>query len=132
MRMKRRKKRTGISLILVLAPLLPLAAAAAKKKPPPQTYAVVSGSVFQENGYALPGANVTLSPEPQPGSSAEKTKKMEAVSSPRGEFAFRVPAGPMHYNVTVEAKGYQSLRKSVSIEGEERVEVTFQLERESK
>ena len=38
----------------------------------------------------------------------------------------------MHYSVTVHAKGYQSQRKTVSVEDQERVEVTFQLERESK
>jgi hypothetical protein len=57
---------------------------------------------------------------------------MEAVSDARGEFLFRVSPVPMHYNVTVAAKGYQILRKSVIVEGEQRVEVTFQLERESK
>ena len=57
---------------------------------------------------------------------------MEAVSDARGEFVFRVPPGPAHYSVTVAAKGYQSQRKSVSVEDQERVEVTFQLERESK
>jgi hypothetical protein len=38
----------------------------------------------------------------------------------------------MNYSIEVAAKGYQSLRKSVTVEGQERVEVTFQLERESK
>ena len=57
---------------------------------------------------------------------------MEAVSDARGEFVFRVPPGPTHYTVTVHAKGYQSQRKTVSVQDQERVEVTFQLERESK
>jgi hypothetical protein len=38
----------------------------------------------------------------------------------------------MNYTVAVAAKGYQSQRKNVSVEDQERVEVTFQLERESK
>ncbi len=38
----------------------------------------------------------------------------------------------MNYAIVVSAKGYQSLRKPVTVEGQERVEVTFQLERESK
>ncbi len=57
---------------------------------------------------------------------------MEAVSDARGEFIFRVPPGPMNYTILVAAKGFQSLRKSVMVEGQERAEVTFQLERESK
>ena len=133
---KKRKKRIGTSLIgtsvlLLLAAFVPVAAAA-KKKPALDTYAVISGSVFQESGYALPDAAVTLVAEPASGGAAVKEQKMEAVSDARGEFIFRVPPGPMNYAIVVAAKGYQSLRKSVAVEGQERVEVTFQLERESK
>ena len=137
---KKRKKRIGTSLIggsligtgvvLLLAAFVPVAAA--KKKPALDTYAVISGSVFQESGYALPDAAVTLVAEPASGGAAVKEQKMEAVSDARGEFIFRVPPGPMNYAIVVAAKGYQSLRKSVAVEGQERVEVTFQLERESK
>jgi hypothetical protein len=128
---KKRKKRIGISLVLLVAGLFPTAAAA-KKKPALDTYAVVSGTVFQESGYALPDAAVTLVAEPAPGGAAVKAQKMEAVSDTRGEFIFRVPPGPMNYAIVVAAKGYRSLRKPVAVEGQERVEVTFQLERESK
>jgi hypothetical protein len=125
------KKRTGTSLTLLLALLsavfLPLAAAP-KKKPVLDTYAVISGSVFDERSYALPGADVILAPEVQP----TKANTIEMVSDARGEFVVRVPPGPMHYSVTVHAKGFQSLRKTVSVQDQERVEVTFQLERESK
>jgi len=134
MRKKRkRKKRIGISLALLLAAFLFLAASlplagAPKKKPALDTYALVSGSVFEERGYALPGADVSLVPETGSGN----TKPLEAVSDGRGEFVIRVPPGPMQYSVTVQAKGYQSLRKTLSVQDQERVEVTFQLERESK
>jgi len=146
MRTKKRKKRNGtsligisligisrigINLVLLVAALLPMVAAA-KKKPALDTYAVISGSVFQESGYALPDAAVTLVAEPASGGPAVKAQKMEAVSDARGAFIFRVPPGPMNYAVVVAAKGYQSLRKSVTVEGQERVEVTFQLDRESK
>jgi Carboxypeptidase regulatory-like domain len=128
---KQRKKRIGISLVLLAAALVPMAAAA-KKKPALDTYAVISGSVFQDSGYALPDAAVTLVAEPESGGAAVKAQKMEAVSDARGEFLFRVPPGPMSYAIVVAAKGYRRLRKPVSVEGQERVEVTFQLERESK
>jgi hypothetical protein len=128
---KRPKKRSGTKLVglaaLFLAAFLPLAATP-KKKPARDTYAVVSGSVFQENGYALPDAAVTVAPEAQPG----KAGTMEATSNARGEFVVRVPPGPLRYVVAVDAKGYQTLRKTVNIEGQERVEVTFQLQRESR
>jgi len=146
MRTKKRKKRIGTrltgtslirtclirtSVVLLAAALLPVVAAA-KKKPALDTYAVISGSVFQESGYALPDAAVTLVAEPASGGAAVKPQKMEAVSDDRGEFIFRVPAGPMNYAIVVAAKGYRSSRKSVMVEGQERVEVTFQLDRESK
>ena len=132
MRKKRKpRKRIGTSLTLLLALLvaafLPLAATP-KKKPVLDTYAVVSGTVFDDRGYALPGAAVILAPEVEP----TKANTIEMVSNAGGEFVVRVPPGPMHYSATAHAKGYQSQRKTVSVEDQERVEVTFQLERESK
>jgi hypothetical protein len=117
--------------VLLVAALLPTAAAA-KKKPALDVYAVVSGSVFQESGYALPDADVTLVAGPPSGAAISKVDKQQTVSDSRGEFIFRVPPGPATYSIVVAAKGYQSLRKSVTVEGQERVEVTFQLDRESK
>jgi hypothetical protein len=38
----------------------------------------------------------------------------------------------MHYVVKVAAKGYQGQQKSVAVQGEERADVTFQLQPESK
>jgi hypothetical protein len=141
MKKKRKlKKRIGINLlraafILALAALLPLGAAP-KKKPALDTYATLSGSVFDARGYALPEANVMVAAAESDSASASKTKgkvkPMEAVSDARGEFVLRVPPGPAHYNVSVEAKGYQAQRKTVSVQDQERVEVTFQLEHESK
>lgn len=137
MKKKRKlRKRTGISalgvsLVLFLLAFIPLTAAP-KKKPALDTYATVSGSVFDDGGYALPDAGVILAPEAQPGASAGKTKPMETASDARGEFVFRVPPGPMRYTVTASAKGYRGQRKSVSVQDQEREEVTFQLEHESK
>jgi hypothetical protein len=138
MKKKRKLRRIGTSgaLLSALVPVLfaailpPLAAA--KKKPALDTYAIVSGSVFNDSGYALPDADVALAAEGEPGSPPGKVKPMEAVSDARGEFIFHVPPGPAHYAVSVAAKGFQSQRKSVSVQDQERVEVTFQLERESK
>ncbi len=136
------RKRIGISRTLLPALLLagllaPVAAAspipALRKKPALDTYAILSGSVFNDSGYALPDADVTVAPEVSPGQGhSDKLKPLESVSDARGEFVVHVPPGPAHYIVTVVAKGYQSQRKSVSVEDQERVEVTFQLERESK
>lgn len=106
---------------------------------------MINGGVFQESGYALPDATATLVAEtPAEGTTAKvpkagKTQNMEAISDSRGEFIFhppvdtvRVPRSPAQYSIVVTAKGYHSVRKSVAVQGYEHVEVTFQLERESK
>jgi hypothetical protein len=128
---KRRRKRSGTSLLLLLAVVFPLTGAD-KKKVAQEPYALVGGTVFKESGFVLPGADVTLLPNPQPDKPAVKIKKMQARSDGRGEFVFRVPAGGMSYTVRASAKGFQSEEKSVTVQGEERLEVTFQLREESK
>ena len=131
----KRKKRSGTKFaaaVALLAAILPPAAWAEKKKLAPAASALVSGTVFQESGYALPEAEVVLTPEPQPDSPRVKVKKLETVSDARGEFVFRVPAAAMRYTVSVTAKGYQAQQKPVNVQGEERVDVTFQLQAESK
>ncbi len=127
----RKKRRNGTSLVVLLLACV-LAASAAKKKAVPQTYALVAGTVFEARGYALPNASVTLTPVLQPEGASSKIKKLEAISDARGEFVFRVPPGSMQYTVHVAAKGYQPAQKSVSVQGEEHTDVTFQLQPESK
>ena len=118
------------ALVLLLSCVPP--AAGAKKKAVPQSYATVAGTIFDQRGYALPSADVALIPDLAGENARVKTKKLQAISDSRGEFAFHVPPGAMQYTVKVAAKGYQSSQKSVSVQGEERVDVTFQLEPESK
>lgn len=128
---KRRKKRIGTSLVCLLALILP-AVEAGQKKATPESYALVAGTVFKESGFALPNATVTLLPDATTAPSAKvKTKKQQATCNTRGEFAFRVPPGSSAYRLTAAAKGFQSQEKSVSIQGEEHIDVTFQLPPES-
>jgi hypothetical protein len=129
--MKRTKKRICTSLVLLLAAVLPVSAAG-KKKAVPEPYGLVAGSVFRDSGYALPYAEITLVPNPPPNTPPVKVKKMQAVSDARGEFVFRVPTATMSYLVKVAAKGFHSEEKPVTIQGEERVDVTFMLHEESK
>ncbi len=51
------------------------------------SYAMVAGTVFRDPGFALPGATVTLMLRDDP-----KHRKMQAVTTARGEFSFRVGA----------------------------------------
>ena len=132
--MKRKKKRmrkSGTSLICLLILAIPLAGAG-KKKIVPEAYSIVAGTVFRESGFALPQAEVTLVPSPQQDGLPVKVKKLSTVSDARGEFVFRVPAASMQYTVRVAAKGYHGEEKTVSVQGEERADVTFQLREESK
>lgn len=127
---KRPRTKIGTKPVLALVLLLVFCfalAAAPKKKPATDTYAMVSGTVFDSSGYALPDADAKLTFE-----AAAKAKPLEAVSNPRGEFVFRVPPGPAHYTVTVSAKGFESQSKTVEVQDQERVEVTFQLDKQSK
>ena len=123
-----KRTKTGSKLIVLL--VCGLLSSAAGKKPEP--YAVVAGTVFREDGFSLPGASVTLVPKDAPKKDAPKSKKLEAVTDARGEFAFRVPAGAAAYVVKAARKGFQPAEKEASISGEGRVDVTLILSAESK
>jgi Carboxypeptidase regulatory-like domain len=123
--------RTGSKLGLILL-LCALGADAGSKKKVPEVYAVVGGTVFRDPGLALPEVQVTLTPDPEPGQPASIIKKLTAISDRRGEFAFRVPVTAMRYTIRAVAKGYGPQQKSVSVEGEQRVDATLTLQPESK
>lgn len=134
MRMKMRRKSSRRAILLSFIPALVapsgLAARPGEKKAP-QAYGIIGGTVFREPGFAVPGAEVILTPDPAPGQTAP-IKKMTAISDARGEFAFRVPVAAMRYLLRVSLKGYAPQQKTLSIEGEQRVDATFTLQPESK
>jgi len=114
--------------LLAILGVCAIVAASGAKKHEAGPYAIVAGTVFRDPGFALPDASVVLMLRGDP-----KAKKLQqAVSSPRGEFAFRVPPEPATYVVKASAKGYQAEEKEAVISGEERVEVTLTLVPESK
>lgn len=98
-----------------------------KTKKREAVYALVAGTVFQQSGFSLPGAQLTVTPDPEAKPSG-KVKRLKAVSDGRGEFAIRVPPVPMRYIVSVRAKGFRGQEKQVTIGGEERVDIFFRLE----
>ncbi len=130
-RMKKRKKRTrtGSKLLLLVGIALCTCVAGDRDEKKSDLYAVVAGTVFRDPGFALPGANVTLNPGTDKPKGV-KVKKMTTLSDNRGEFAFRVPAAPLRYTITVKANGYRSEEKEAEIQGEQRVDVYFQLKPE--
>lgn len=120
------------ALVFLLAGLVSLGLLWAGKKKEPKAaaaYSVVAGTVFRDTGFALPGAEVNLWPADAEG---KKIKKLTFTTNTRGEFAFRVPAVRASYNLSAAAKGYQSQKKTVEVQPEERVDATFSLAAESK
>lgn len=128
-------RKIGSSALLCLLLALPWMAHADKKlkeKASAQPYAVLGGTVFRESGLALPGADVMIVPDPQPGQVPVKIQYPRAISDNRGEFAFRVPTTAMRYTVSAKAKGYEARQKPADIEGEVRIDVTLVLPAVSK
>lgn len=113
--------------LVALAAVLSIAAPAeAQRRKQPQSYAVIAGTVFQETGMSLPGAQITVTALESEGG-RKVTKAVRGTSNPQGEFAIRVPAGSMRYNVRVEARGFEPAEKEVQVEWDQRVEVFFRL-----
>jgi hypothetical protein len=133
--MKRRTKRrrTGNSRLAVLACAAALwlwpAAVPARggDQTALKTYALIAGTVFQESGLSLRGAEIQLVPDPQDAKSL-KLKKLQGISDSRGEFAFRVPAQPARYIVKVRRRGFTPQEKPVAVRGDERIDLVFRLE----
>jgi hypothetical protein len=115
----------GVALLFSAAAAL--AAGSGKDKQSQTTYALVAGTVFRETGMAFGGAEVAVAASGD-SREARKFKKMRFVTSPRGEFVFRLPAAPMQYTLRVAAPGYQAQEKTVAISGEDRIDVFFKLE----
>lgn len=115
--------RTALCVLLCAA----FGFAADKKKPGQEPFALIAGSVFREPGYALPEAKVVLTLKDSP-----KGKKLEMLTSPRGEFTFRVPPVSATYILKVSCRGFRPEEKEAVVTGEDRVDVTFVLVPESK
>ena len=79
-------RRIGSSALLCLLLFFPWTANADKKhkeKEGTQVYAVLGGTVFRESGYALPGADVMVVADPQPGQVPVKIQYPRAISDKR-------------------------------------------------
>ncbi len=132
-----RKTTTGSKLLpvagLIIA-LLSVAPSWAKKKEKSaaEPFAVIAGTAYRPPGLSLPGVRVRVRPGQTETPSATKLKPAETQTDTRGEFAIRVPAVPAKWSVDVSASGYQPQSKSVSIEGEQRLDLSFVLEPETR
>lgn len=114
-------RRRILILPLTAVAVLTAPGKAQKRKPVVET-ALLAGTVFRDPGFAFPGVQVFLEPAPQ-GKPSVKVKKMKAISDSRGEFAFRVPAVAMRYNVRFQAEGFQPETKEITVSGPERQDI---------
>jgi hypothetical protein len=67
---------------------------------------LLKGTVFTEQGFALPEAELRIR------RTSEKKVRWSVRTDRRGEFAIRVPKGA-DYNVSVRARGYQEQTRAV-------------------
>lgn len=130
--MKKRTPKTTIGSRrgVIVAVLLCLPLTAAKKEKPStasEPYSLIAGTVYRPPGFAFPGAAVTLTPE-QPSANGVKLKKASAITDARGEWALRVPPVPAQWRVDVKVDKYRPEQRSVSIIGEQRVDLSIILE----
>ena len=136
-RKRRKKTRTGSSLrffiaaAVVAVTVCPALFAADKndkrKSEASAPFALIAGTVYRPPGFALPGAQVVVAPE-QPEAGGVKLKKADAVTNRRGEWAIRVPSVPAKWRVDVKINGYRPEQRSVSVDGEQRLDVSIVLE----
>jgi hypothetical protein len=112
-----------LSLILIAVLLLGgLSTAKDKKKLP--DYALIFGTVFDQNQHPVAGVKIKIRRADQ------KKAKWELISDSRGEFAQRVPAGTADYVVRPDVKDRQAAEKAevkVHIEKDERQDIAVHL-----
>ena len=90
-------------------------------------FAMIAGTVYRPPGFAMPGAEVIITPEATE-SGGGKVKKVETVTDARGEWVVRVPPVPAKWRVDVKIKGYRPEQRSVSVTGEQRIDLSIILE----
>ena len=98
---------------------------AAKENSKEKPYALLAGSVFTAEGFALPGVAVSVKRK------TDAKPKWRAVSDARGEFTLRLPAESASYEVTTNSDEYENQTKAVEVAGreKERVDIIFRLAR---
>jgi Carboxypeptidase regulatory-like domain len=93
---------------------------------------LLRGAVFDSEGRSLAGVRLKLVRVPTPDEVKEgkkfETLSMSYVTNIRGEFAFRLPSQRARYQVTASLSGYKSETKSVNVEENEAVPLSFSLE----
>lgn len=82
---------------------------------------VIFATVFNEQGFALPGARVRVRRED------EKKFRWEAMSDRRGELGIRVKQGA-RYELTIDARGCKPQTRKIDAREGDREDLTLQME----
>lgn len=129
-RVKRGRSACALLLTVAVAGLLALTAfgspAPAADKAKKKAHAVLFVSVFNEDGFSLPGVRLSVKRK------GERKPKWKGVTDRRGEAAVRLPAEPGTYEVTTHSKKFVNETKTVEMSGQERVDIFFRLSRRKK
>lgn len=96
-----------------------------KKKKEAHEYALLFGTVFDENGRLVRGAEVRVRQK-------EGRRQWEARTDTQGEFAVRLPAISAVYIVEATAPGCTRDSKEVSFVADERQDVVLRISRQTK
>jgi len=96
-----------------------------KKKQPLAEQFLIFGTVFEESGRLLPGAELRVR------RAGEKKVRWRARSDRRGEFGIRVPTGEK-YELTVEAKGFEEQEHKIDAKNGTRVDLVLRMKPEKK
>ena len=100
---------------------VPAARPAGQKKTQQESQCLLFGTVFTDQGFTVPGAEIKVR------RASEKKSRWEANSDRRGEFAVRVPKGE-DYEISVEAKGYTPMVRTADAKRTNRVDLVFRLQ----
>ena len=116
----------------LLSPAMARGSDPAKGKGKDKDYALIFGTVFDNEGHELYAVKVKI----RRASDKENKARWELYSNHTGEFAQRVPPGPADYIVWADVKGYKltdgrRLRPGeevkVHIDGDERQDMSLHL-----
>ncbi len=92
------------------------------RKSKPQPFALLYGTVFDQDGRLVRGAQVEVRQR-------EGKGRWQARTDEQGEFAVRLPPGKAVYIVEARAQGLNPEQKEVEFSADERLDVVLQLKR---
>ncbi len=94
-----------------------------------QPYALLYGTVFDEGGYLVRGAQIEVRARQPAEAGRRHTERWESRSDSQGEFAVRLPVARAVYIVEARAAGFLPDRKEVEFSSDERQDVVLHLKR---